>query len=99
MGGGPPEHRRCLDCKVRWEKAGEQPCMYDEREEPRTDPMPPRVQLVVTHLDSTVTYYPVGGEVGGWKIDRPSNCIIVGHGMGRHHIPLCNVRSFSPVEY
>jgi hypothetical protein len=53
-----------------------------------------KLQLVVTYFDHTIMYFPVSAERGGWKIDNPSRCLIVGHGVPRTFIPLDQVRSF-----
>lgn len=52
-----------------------------------------RRQLVVTYADHMVMYYPVTAD-GGWKIDNPSRCLVVGRGVPRTYIPLDQVRSF-----
>lgn len=57
----------------------------------------PRVQLVVIHNDDEYTYHPVGP--GGWRVDLTTNCIVVGKGMGRQYIPLCNIRYFLIENY
>ena len=54
-----------------------------------------RVHLVVTYTDHTVLYFPVEG---GWKIDNPHRCLVVGRGLPRTYIPLDAVRSFDVEE-
>ena len=54
-----------------------------------------RVHLVVTYNDHTVNYFPVEG---GWKIDNPHRCLVVGRGLPRTYIPLDQVRSFNVEE-
>jgi hypothetical protein len=67
-------------CK-RWRRAHNLPVRGDE----------PMLQLAVLHHDHTFTYYPANG---GWRIDNPSRCIVVGSGVPRTYVPLDNVRSF-----
>lgn len=52
-----------------------------------------RRQLVVTYHDHTIMWYSVGPD-RSWRIDNPSRCIIIGHGLPRTYIPLDTVRSF-----
>lgn len=58
---------------------------------------PWRVQLHVTHNDETQTFHPVTDR--GWKIDASLGMLIIGKGLGRVYLPLCNIRYFSPEEY
>jgi hypothetical protein len=53
-----------------------------------------RLQLVILYHDHTHMYYPVSAEGGGWKIDAPSRCLVIGRGVPRTWIPLDQVRSF-----
>lgn len=54
-----------------------------------------RLQIIVTYHDHMIMYYPVSADCGGWKIDAPSRCLVVGVGVPRTWIPLDQVRSFS----
>jgi len=56
-----------------------------------------RLQLVVTYADHTIMYYPVTPD-GGWKIDNPNRCLVIGRGVPRVHVPLDQVRSFEIAE-
>lgn len=53
-----------------------------------------KLQIVVTYNDNSHMYYPVSHD-GGWKIDAPSRCLVIGHGVPRTWVPLDQVRSFS----
>jgi hypothetical protein len=57
-----------------------------------------RIQIVVLHNDNVNTFHPVP-EGEGWKIDPPSRTLQIGKGVGRVHVPLDNVRYYSPQEY
>jgi hypothetical protein len=55
-------------------------------------------QLVVTYMDHTVMYYPVGLGLA-WRIDTPSRCLVIGRGVPRDYVPLDQVRSFRIERY
>lgn len=55
----------------------------------------PSLQLVVLHYDHTHMYYPLSMADGGWRIDHPSRCIVIGRGVPRTYVPLDGVRSFA----
>lgn len=57
-----------------------------------------RLQLVVTHNNGNVTYYPVGNGKP-WKVDAGLGLLIVGKGVGRMMVPLCNIMYFTLEEY
>jgi hypothetical protein len=58
---------------------------------------PRRTQIHVTHNNEAQTYHPVpDGE--GWRIDAGRGTLIIGKGLGRVEVPLCNVLYFSPEE-
>lgn len=57
-----------------------------------------RLQLVVTHNNENVTYYPVGDDVP-WKIDAGLQLLVVGKGIGRMMVPLCNIMYFTLQQY
>jgi hypothetical protein len=51
----------------------------------------------VTHNNEAQTYHPVpDGE--SWRIDAGMGTLIIGKGLGRVVVPLCNVLYFSPEE-
>lgn len=95
---GAFENRRCIKCRVQ----AHEPLSYrDCLGHPRTTieiAESRRVQLMVTHTNEAVTFHPVPSSEG-WKIDAGLGVIIVGKGMGRTYIPLCNVLTFSPQLY
>lgn len=54
-----------------------------------------RIQLAVTYLTGNrVRYFQVDWDLGGWKIDSDSQCIVIGKGQPRIMIPLSNVEHF-----
>ncbi len=57
-----------------------------------------RRQLVVTHNNENVTYYPVG-HGKPWKVDSGLQLLIIGKGIGRMMVPLCNIMYFTLEEY
>lgn len=57
-----------------------------------------RLQLVVTHNNENVTYYPVGNGKP-WKVDAGLGLLVVGKGTGRMMVPLCNIMYFTLEEY
>lgn len=58
---------------------------------------PRRTQIHVTHNNEAQTYHPVpDGE--SWRIDAGMGTLIIGKGLGRVVVPLCNVLYFSPEE-
>lgn len=52
-----------------------------------------RLQLSVLYHDHTTLFYPIGPR-RAWKVDGPSRCLVIGHGVPRTYVPLDQVRSF-----
>lgn len=57
----------------------------------------PDVHLRVTHMNGTSTVHPVS-DGDGWRVDTWTRSLVIGRGLGRVHIPLDNVASYSPEE-
>jgi hypothetical protein len=59
---------------------------------------PHRLHLVVTHSNENVTYHAVGSGKP-WKIDAGLQLLVIGKGVGRVMVPLCNIMYFTLEEY
>lgn len=59
---------------------------------------PKRLHLMVTHNNENVTFYPVG-DGKPWKVDAGLQLLIIGKGVGRMMVPLCNIMYFTLQEY
>lgn len=57
-----------------------------------------RIQLVVTHNNENVTYHPVG-DGRPWRIDAGLQELVIGRGVGRVMVPLCNIMYYTLEEY
>lgn len=58
---------------------------------------PCHVHVRVTYRDGTDAYYPVPDDQG-WRIDPRTREVVIGKGLGRTHIPLDVVWSYSPEQ-
>jgi hypothetical protein len=64
-----------------------------------SDPFSPlQLQLVVTHNNEKVTYHPVGTD-RPWRIDAGLRELVIGKGVGRVMLPLCNILYYSLEQY
>lgn len=59
-----------------------------------------KTQLIVTYMDDSIRYYPVG-LARGWKYDNMNGVelLVIGNGLNRTMIPVCNTRSIELNQY
>lgn len=59
-----------------------------------------KVQLIVTYMDDSIRYEPID-EARGWKYDTMNgvSLLVIGNGLHRKFVPMCNVRSVQIHRY
>lgn len=57
-----------------------------------------RIQLVVTHNNENITYHSLNNGTS-WRIDAGLQHLIIGKGIGRVMLPLCNILYYSLEKY
>lgn len=63
----------------------------DTEPENGTEPVKTPIVLRVIHTDNVISYHETTSSVG-WRIDAAMQTLVVGRGLDRTIIPLCNVR-------
>lgn len=86
------------ELRARLEEAFADPSLMTGTRVMESPGKPHGLHLVVIHSNENVTYHAVGcGKP--WKIDAGLQLLVIGKGVGRVMVPLCNIMYFTLEEY